>query len=223
MIRKNSIALAQSLGKGLFRIKASDGLPDDLYEIVVQSGIDLGPFRRNPVVFFNHQSQFPIGKASNIQLIDNATFMDVEVPEGITQIGDEVRRLYDAGLIKSWSIGFDPVEMEPMDPARPRGPQRYTKTILREVSACALPANPRAVTYDMKSGMVPLSRAERLAHAAALAPKHTPAATRNNPEVQARIDYAGAVEAARRGAGYLSPAERRQRAEQLRDRTGDYA
>jgi len=39
------------------------------------------------------------------------------------------------------SIGFDPVDMEPMNPAQPRGPQRYLKSELLEISFVAIPAN----------------------------------------------------------------------------------
>jgi hypothetical protein len=53
-----------------------------------------------------------------------------------------------AGIVKSASIGFDPVSCEPMDPARPRGPQKYNSWVLREISIVSLPANTNAIAID---------------------------------------------------------------------------
>jgi HK97 family phage prohead protease len=124
-------------------------------EVIVQSGIDLGDYQTNPVVLWQHDPMQPIARAVDIGLAGGKLQATVQFPdEGVSPKADEVYGLIKAGVINSTSVGFDPIESEPMDPNRPRGPQRYLKCGLMEFSFVSVPANPGAsiVARSAKSG-----------------------------------------------------------------------
>jgi HK97 family phage prohead protease len=115
-------------------------------DVVVQSGADLSIYKRNPIVLFSHQPESPVGTASGLRIENGCLTADIQfAPEGLSQKADEVCALVKAGILKSVSIGFDPIEAEPLNPSRPRGPQRYLRWVLCEISVVAIPANNDAV------------------------------------------------------------------------------
>lgn len=178
MIRKvfPIVASGKGLGPRQVRVVCSTGVVDRAGEVIEQAGIDLADFSANPIVLWSHLPEHPVGtvgeigiKGGNLQaLVDFA-------PEGASEKADEVCRLVKGGIIKSVSVGFDPIEMEPMNPARPRGPQRYMRSKLLELSFVAIPCNPDAVVVERgkpsQSGASP-SRAQRHRQAEALALTH---------------------------------------------------
>jgi HK97 family phage prohead protease len=110
--------------------------------VIVASGIDLTAYRRNPIVLFQHDQMSPVAIAVAIgvvgdQLAAKIRFADI----GVSSRADEVRALVKSGIISGISIGFDPKEMEPLDPKRPRGGQRFTKCDLLEISFVSVPAD----------------------------------------------------------------------------------
>jgi len=110
-------------------------------EIVVQEGIDLTAYRANPVVLWGHDPAQPIARAIEIGL--NAGKLQALVqfpPEGTSAKADEVLGLIQAGVINTASIGFEPLDMEPMDPKRPYGAQKFVACELYEFSFVSVPA-----------------------------------------------------------------------------------
>lgn len=111
-------------------------------EVIVQEGIDLSDYQSNPIVLWQHDPNSPIAKAVDIGVVAGKTRAVVQFPpEGTSVLADEKYGLIKAGVINCVSIGFDPIETEPMDAARPRGPQRYLKSALMEFSFVSVPAN----------------------------------------------------------------------------------
>jgi methylphosphotriester-DNA--protein-cysteine methyltransferase len=68
-------------------------------------------------------------------------------PEGTSPRIDEIRRLVEAKVLKSTSIGFMPVEAEPIvsNDGRRTGGMRYLRSELIEISLVSTPANPDAL------------------------------------------------------------------------------
>ena len=112
-------------------------------DIVVPEGLDLAAFRKNPVVLWAHDYRsLPIG---------STTSLDVEPGRGIRATwawldGDDfamrVKRAFDAGVVRAASIGFVPLEAEPLGAGRG---MRYTRAELLEWSLVPVPANAAAV------------------------------------------------------------------------------
>jgi HK97 family phage prohead protease len=132
-----------SLGERQIRVVASDGTLDRAGDIMVPEGCLVDQYRLNPIVLAQHDPGSPIGNAkikfrnSRIEaLIDFA-------PAGISKKADEYCGLAKAGIINAVSIGFDPVEKEPL-----RAGWRYTKWELLEISLVSVPANSAATIIE---------------------------------------------------------------------------
>jgi HK97 family phage prohead protease len=110
--------------------------------IIVASGIDLTAYRKNPIVLWSHDAMSPVGICTAIGVVDDKLAARIRFADvGVSQRADEVRALVKSGVIKGISIGFDPKESTPLDPARPRGGQRFTKVELLECSFVSVPSD----------------------------------------------------------------------------------
>jgi len=137
---------AQS-GDAPFTFVLSDESVDRMGDVVVQSGISLVEFRKNPVALFAHQAKSPIGTWTNIRRENNQLIADLKLAaRGTSRVIDELRSLIEQKILRAASIGFGVIKSEPLDPEKPYGGQRYTKTELMEASLVAVPANPNALT-----------------------------------------------------------------------------
>ena len=149
MHRKTLPSSLVATGERTARFVISDESVDRTQEVVVQSGGDFSLFLQNPIVLYGHDPMSPIGTASNIRRDGTKTIADLTLaPPGVSQKADETWGLIKAGILKSTSIGFDATDVEPMDPARPRGPLRYKKWSLCEISVVAIPAQTKATLID---------------------------------------------------------------------------
>ena len=150
-IRKAFGTQTEALGDRQVRVRISTGDVDRAGEVVVQAGLDIGPFVANPVVLWQHDPAQVIGRASNVQLKGGIWEADVDfVPAGISAKADEICGLVKSGFINTVSIGFGPVETEPMNAAQPRGALRYLKSELFEFSFVSVPAN-RGATVTQRA------------------------------------------------------------------------
>ena len=144
---------ASIIGERQIRVIASAQEADRAGDIVVQEGIDLTAYRSNPVILWQHDPTQPIGRASAVAVMGGTLQAVIEfAPPGISSKADEICALYKAGILSAISIGFDPLEADPIDPRYPRGPQRYTKSELLEISCVAVPAQPSALTIERAFG-----------------------------------------------------------------------
>jgi HK97 family phage prohead protease len=140
-IHKVFKAAATELGPRQVRVRCSSADVDRSGEIVVQAGIK---FADSIPVLFQHDPAQIVGRAKPI-FVGADLYADVEfAPEGISTKADEICGLAKHGVIDTVSIGFDPIDCEPMDPKKPRGAQKYLSCELLELSFVSVPANPRA-------------------------------------------------------------------------------
>jgi HK97 family phage prohead protease len=130
-----------SLNDREIRVIASDASVDRVGDIMVPGGCSLGAFKQNPVVLFNHDPGKPVGNAALNVLSDRVGGVVTFAPPRISSIADEVCGLAKAGILNATSIGFNPIESEPLK----GGGIRYTKWELLELSIVSVPANPAAL------------------------------------------------------------------------------
>ncbi len=132
--------------------------------VVEPSGLKTGNFLRSAAILFNHNYEQPVATPISAQLIGGGSALAVEIewpPEGVSDRADEVRGLVKAGVIRAVSIGFLPIETEPLDPKEPWGGQRVLSADLLELSFVGVPADTGAVVTQRSRGSAVSPRAAR--------------------------------------------------------------
>lgn len=152
-IQKFYAAKTEPVGERQARVICSTGEVDRAGDIVVQDGIDLAAYRMNPIVLWGHDTGQPIARASEIGVVEGKLMATVDFPPaGISAKADEICGLVKAGVISAVSIGFNPIETEPLDKANPKkGPQKYLTCELGEFSFVSVPANKSALTVERQN------------------------------------------------------------------------
>jgi HK97 family phage prohead protease len=144
------------IGARQVRAIVSTGQVDRMGDIVVQSGIDVSRFRQSPTVLWGHNSDAPIARAVDIALNAGKLEALVQFPdEGLSAKSDEIYALIKSGVVNSTSIGFMPLESEPLDPKQPWGAQRYKRIELLEFSFVSIPANADARITERSASKTP--------------------------------------------------------------------
>jgi HK97 family phage prohead protease/HK97 family phage major capsid protein len=126
----------------------SDETQDRMQDIILSDGWDLASFKKNPIALFGHRSDFPIGKWSNLRVEKKQLRGHLELaPAGTSERIDEIRKLIEAGILRAVSVGFRPIEKQPIDDKADEdwGPFKFTKQELVETSLVSVPANPNAL------------------------------------------------------------------------------
>lgn len=125
-----------------FEYVLSDATVDSYGDIVEASGWDLARFDTNPIALFNHNSDAPIGRWTNVRVEGGKLKGRLEFAKaGTSPRIDEIRSLAEQGILRATSVGFAPLAASPLK----SGGKRYTKQLLHEVSLVSIPANPNAV------------------------------------------------------------------------------
>lgn len=158
MIRKLLVSSSslEALPDGVIKGVFSSENEDEMGDVVVQNGIDLTQFKKNPVVLWNHNTDHPIGTVSDIAVTGGKLQGTVKLAITASHHALEKYNLAKADVIRSFSIGFVPIEQEPIDPKKPWGGQKYLKSQLLELSLVSVPANNDAVITDKKRPEAPV-------------------------------------------------------------------
>lgn len=146
MKRKFLAADVESVGERQVRVILSTAALDRTGEVVEQAGLQLDNYKANPIWLWQHDPRMPVGNAVEIGLNAKGQLEALVefAPPGISAKADEICGLVKAGVVRGVSLGFDPIEEEPMDPRKPKGPQHVTRAELLEGSFVSIPANPEA-------------------------------------------------------------------------------
>ena len=132
----------------------SDATPDRYGDIVEPTGWQLDNFKNNPICLFGHDNKFPIGKWEDIKAGGKDLRARLTLaPKGTSDRIDEIRNLIDADILRATSVGFRPLESEPLDKDDKWGAKRFTKHELVECSVVAVPANPNALAVAKSLGV----------------------------------------------------------------------
>lgn len=122
-------------------VNCSEESPDRVGDIVVQKGIDFSAFMKiGGTILWQHKADEPIAKAIEMQIVDGVLRATAQFPEaGVSAKADEIYGLIKGGVVNAASIGFAPVDYEPIDAKEPYGAQRFTKVELMEFSFVSVP------------------------------------------------------------------------------------
>ncbi len=138
--------IKQDAALGTFTAVASTSTVDRHGEVVSPEGWNLENFKANPVLLWGHDhTKMAIGKATKIWVEgfgQQAKLMFSGVWQTVTDEGKAAAQLVADGILKSFSVGFMPIEMEG---------NTYTEQELLEISLVNVPANPDAVMLAYKS------------------------------------------------------------------------
>ena len=135
---------APGKGDGLEFVLSDDTI-DRYGDVIEADGWDLSWFRKNPVALFGHNSSFPIGTWSNLRVEGGKLLGRLNLAaRGTSQRIDELIALVEQGILRAVSVGFQPIESEPIEGSK-MGGRRYLRQELLETSLVSVPANPAAL------------------------------------------------------------------------------
>ena len=135
---------------------ASSEKIDSYGDSVVQKGISLQRFKKNPIILYQHNQDSPIG-TGKAYLGDKGLMVDVKLaPLGTSPVVDTVRGLLEAGILRAVSIGFSAMEWEPIrnDENEFTG-YKFLKSLLHEISIVSIPANDEALAIARSCNLSP--------------------------------------------------------------------
>ena len=145
-----------TLGERQIRVIASNPTVDRVKDIMVPEGCVLENYKSNPIVLANHDPDHPIGNAEPAIVNGRVEAVVTFAQKGISAKADEYCGLYKTGVLRAVSVGFDPIDAEPI---KATGGIRYNKWELMELSCVSVPANPDALTIARSVAAAAASKA----------------------------------------------------------------
>lgn len=135
-------ATARAAGSSPLTFVMSDATRDRMGDVIEPRGWVLDNFRRNPQALFGHDSSMPIGEWENVRVEGTQLVGDLKFgPAGVCPVTDKMRAFVEAGMMRAVSVGFAPIDAEPMQ----GGGVRFKRSELVECSLVSIPANPNAL------------------------------------------------------------------------------
>jgi HK97 family phage prohead protease/HK97 family phage major capsid protein len=129
----------------------SDGSVDRMGDVVEPSGWQLDRLKSDPVVLFNHNRDQIVGRWTDVRVKDGKLLgRIVWAKSNKWPMGQYIRDLVREGVLRTVSVGFQPIAKEPLtkDASPHHGPFRFTKHELLECSIVSVPANPNALALS---------------------------------------------------------------------------
>jgi Escherichia/Staphylococcus phage prohead protease len=140
----------------IVRAVISTSTPDRAGDIVVPTGLrNADEYLRNPVVLWAHQRSLPpIGTCERLTIQPDRIIAETKFTAS-SPFARDVFTLYAEGVLRGWSVGFIPVQANPIASRRSRpGGTCYPEWDLLEYSAVPVPENPQALTLAINKGFV---------------------------------------------------------------------
>lgn len=109
---------------------------DEQKDLILPDSWDLSRYLKNPIVLFNHDMSYPIGKSSKVTPTENGLYCEVVLSNSDTEKIKYVRDLVKDGILNSFSVGFDPKDSKVEGEVN-----KITSARLHEISIVALPMN----------------------------------------------------------------------------------
>jgi HK97 family phage prohead protease len=139
-------------GDDPFEFVMSDESVDRMGDVIEQDGWELENFRRNPIALFGHSAGFPIGTWRDVAVEGGRLKGRLDLMPAVSDRLREIQAAVAAGVLRAVSVGFRPIDMEPLEGSKDGG-YRFTKSELVECSLVSVPANPNALSIAKAIGL----------------------------------------------------------------------
>jgi HK97 family phage prohead protease len=164
-LRKTLTASVEAKANGIVAKLTTDSVDRD-GEVLIPQGMVSKDFEKNPVLFYNHEYDQPVGKVTNLKRTDNAVFGTLTFakrPDGYQGefFPEFIEALIQQDIVKGVSVGFVP-EVNGSRAATKADRAKFGTGIKRvfnrwkllEVSIAPLPANQDALIQAVGKGLV---------------------------------------------------------------------
>lgn len=132
----------------------SDETEDSYGDVIASGGWVLTDFRKYAPALFNHDRNALIGSWTNVRVADGSLIGRLKLARaGTSLLVDYVRELVDQKIARAVSVGFKPLQYEPL--GNGKSGVRYTRQVLKECSLVSVPANPNALQIARSFGLTP--------------------------------------------------------------------
>ncbi len=139
---------------------ASTPTTDRMGDVVESNGAQ---FELPLPLLWQHDAKSPVGSVLSAKPTKSGIPVTVQIaktdePGKLKELLDNAWQNVKLRLVRGFSIGFQALEMEPLDPKDPWGGQRFTKWAWLELSLVTIPANADACIQTVKSFDIGLPR-----------------------------------------------------------------
>ena len=86
---------------------ANAATPDRIGDLIEPKSWDLQNFESNPIIFFNHDRNIPIGKAVGTKVSDDGLEITARISKSKEAPIPFIRDMIEEGILKTFSVGFD--------------------------------------------------------------------------------------------------------------------
>jgi HK97 family phage prohead protease len=141
-------AKAEESGDVIIEGWINKAVVDSAGDLMKFDAVDMTRFDKNPIVFFNHDRNLPIGKCLEYKVSNEGIWTKTLISKSTNPVVSYVRDLVLEGILKTFSIGFETQEQRPN---KAGGYNEVTKWQLHEYSIVTLPCNDAAEFQLVKS------------------------------------------------------------------------
>jgi HK97 family phage prohead protease len=107
-------------------------------DLMIPEGAKMDEFQMNPILLFNHDRSYPIGKVLTMKATDGGLYAKAKLSNSKHEKVQYVRDLVEEDILKTFSIGFDP-QGQPKE--GPNGEKIFDNYNMLELSIVTLPMN----------------------------------------------------------------------------------
>ena len=165
--RKALLAQIKAAGDGdrSFEAIITTNAVDRDNEVLLPDGMDATDWQTNPVIFWNHNYDVPIGKGTDLnraksQWTARGTIAERPAEHVGEWFPDTIRALMQQDIVRGVSVGFVPVNSRKPTPADREAfgdavVKVHNRWKLLEFSVTPLPANQEALIQQVAKGLLP--------------------------------------------------------------------
>jgi HK97 family phage prohead protease len=140
---------------------ANKNIIDGYNERVEPMGANLERFKKNPILLFNHDMDYPIGRVLDVELRDDGVYVTAEIAPSDSPKMKYVYDLVKSGILRTFSIGFTVQDIVDSEDKSHMVIKAWT---LLELSVVSIPANEDSTFEAQVKAMAGMSGEQAAMH-----------------------------------------------------------